>query len=131
MQTTRRLLFAVSDGSRRCHRTLKYFQGIAHKAWILNVDWARDCITVNKLLSPVNKSSVHSAGVINVVYTYSCYMQFRDSRFPPGVDEPASWRRLGWEHIGELLRTVHMQFLPRALHSKMKACCCVTDCRII
>jgi len=45
--------FAVSEGSRRCDRTLKYFQGVAHKCWVLSVDWARDCVTQQQLLAPV------------------------------------------------------------------------------
>ena len=53
---------AVSEGSRRCHRTLKYFQAVAHKLWVLSVDWARDCVTQSQLLAPVcslTYSSVH------------------------------------------------------------------------
>lgn len=43
----------VSEGSLRCNRTLKYFQAVAHKSWVLSVDWARDCIAQRKLLPPV------------------------------------------------------------------------------
>lgn len=34
-------------------RTLKYFMGILNRAWIVNTDWVRECVTSKRLLDEV------------------------------------------------------------------------------
>ena len=47
------LLFAAEKHPRLCARTLKYFQGIAGKAYIISVQWCIDSILQERLLPEV------------------------------------------------------------------------------
>jgi len=70
------VLIVVSEGSQQCHRTLKYFQAIAHKSWLLSVDWARDCIAQQQLLAPVCSLDTQSlsSSVFHEFHYVICYM---------------------------------------------------------
>lgn len=48
--------FADDKHARLCARTLKYFQGIAGKAWVLSVQWCIDSILQQRLLPEVSTS---------------------------------------------------------------------------
>ena len=45
----------ASLGSRRCQRTLKYFQAVAHHKWLVSVDWVINSVKRNRLLPVVSE----------------------------------------------------------------------------
>lgn len=44
----------VREGSLHVERTLKYFQGVAGKKFILSIQWAIDCVKKSTLLDEVH-----------------------------------------------------------------------------
>ena len=48
------LNFSESDQSLVCDRTLKFFQGIAHKCWVVAFSWMEKSLSLNRLLPEVS-----------------------------------------------------------------------------
>ncbi|XP_061185872.1 breast cancer type 1 susceptibility protein homolog [Saccostrea echinata] len=48
--TTHLIVKTVPPGSRMCERTLKFFQALAYKCWILDYKWVTDSIAAGRLL---------------------------------------------------------------------------------
>ena len=40
----------ASEGSTRCERSLKYFQGIANKKWVISTQWATDSMAYKRIM---------------------------------------------------------------------------------
>ncbi|XP_062603919.1 breast cancer type 1 susceptibility protein homolog [Saccostrea cucullata] len=48
--TTHLIVKTVPPGSRMCERTLKFFQALAYKCWILDYQWVTDSVAKGRLL---------------------------------------------------------------------------------
>ncbi|GFO42001.1 breast cancer type 1 susceptibility protein homolog [Plakobranchus ocellatus] len=49
-EVTHVVMKTESDESRACDRTLKFFQGIAHKCWVVSFSWVKSSLSSNNIL---------------------------------------------------------------------------------